>query len=218
MPTIRRVIVTREEYVNGIDHIQESPSVRGLWHIPRGILLFESFHPVFDRVYNTDRSVVDTARRDRNVQVQLKAAIEAERAILERLFIDKPGSFQGTQLFLPGKTAFALFMGDGQLHFPELKLYAGWEDERVLSLELRTESRRLTAELNSLISEWGNAAMTHGLLANFTLMDAEFPTLHCSFLAGVFDAVCALHRMLAESYVATRVGTIERSRAPHRFN
>jgi hypothetical protein len=211
MAFARRIIITNERYIAPSVRVEHNPAVRELWRLPRGIVLFESYHPVNERVYNADKSVVLGAYQDPGVRVQLKSAVEGERQFLEPLFLEKPQNFDGIQMFIPGKTAFAIHMGESALTFPALKLRTGWEEARKFVLKLHLSAREGAGpELQALLSEWCESVIQRGQSTKLLSTVSQQPLIECSLDSSPFDAICGLHRLLAEAYPETDVGAIER--------
>jgi hypothetical protein len=72
---VRRLIVTRDSNIKDIEALARHPNVRDCWRLPRGFVIFESYYPVFEQIYNNDLSIKHAALADAVVRLQTVDAI-----------------------------------------------------------------------------------------------------------------------------------------------
>jgi hypothetical protein len=212
---VRRLIVTRESNIKDIDALANHPNVRECWRLPHDYVLFESYYPVFERIYHNDPSIKHAARAEEIVRLQTAAAMGGEREILGPLFKEQPASFRGVQLLIPGTTAFTQFLGSDAIKWPEVKLYTGWETatDTVFSMNLAIVTEDTERELRRVIQQWTDSGKAQGKIeavGPVTFKDKE-AQVRCRFIGPTCaDAIMALYVLLTDTQTLTSLKSFAR--------
>jgi hypothetical protein len=211
---VRKVVITKDSNISDVESLVHSVNVKKCWRLPRGYTLFEFYHPVFERLYDSDPQVSNAARLEAFVQEQSKMAHEERRRLLAPLYKGKPWTFQPVQLFFPGVTAMTEFLGEGKVDWPEVRLpVEGWETNREAKLRVRLVimTEDTTRELRKIIDLWGKSGIVQGEIEkvsplSFEGREAEFS---CKFQHGGRDAIMALYMLLTDTRALTSLESLE---------
>jgi len=207
---VREVIVTRESNVKDIEALSRHPNVRKCWRLPRAYVIFEFYHPVFERVYDSDISVKHAALAEDAIRIQSAAAMAEQRKILDPIYKGKRQSF-----LIPGRTAFTIFWSKGTIQWLEVKLYAGWETakESVFAMKLVIVTDDTVRELRKVIQQWTESGIAQGEIEEVgpvTFCDRE-ARVQCRFVGPTCtDAIMALYILLTDTRALTSVESLER--------
>jgi hypothetical protein len=210
----RKNIITKNWNINDLQGLPCHPNVRKCWQLPREYMLFEFYHPVYDRIFSSDFQIKHAALKEESVRLESAWAVAELRRMLQPLFGGKPKSFQGTQLLFPGKTAFTLFLGEGKVLWPEVKLAEGWETDRQSKFHMRLviATEDTTRELEKIVRLWGESGMTQGEIGTVSPVrfQGEEAQVECSFINEAHDSIMALYMLLTDTRALTSLESLER--------
>ena len=155
---IRRVIITRESNIGERESLQKHPNIKGVWRLPFNYVMFEFYHPIFERIYEDNLEASNAARTEEQVKVQTSAAMSEEGRILAPLYAEISQPSDALTLLVPSKGAMYHFVGKGkgQIAWPELNCTKGWELARTTRVEMSLISSvpETLNNLDKLITDW----------------------------------------------------------------
>lgn len=200
----RRIIITRETNIEDVSRLEVHPNVRSVWWLPRGFVLFEFYHPVFELIYSENLAIANAARVNEEVRQQTADAVSVEQRLLAPLYTAIGHSSDALTLMVPARGATYHFVGKGKGHisWPELKSSDGWERARKMRVEMVLVSSipETSNALEHVIADWseslrGPAEMKVENVSRIN--DGMVATVHCS--TRIFDAAMALFILLTET-------------------
>jgi hypothetical protein len=208
---IRRVIVTRESNIGELDSLQKHPNIKGVWRLPFNYVMFEFYHPVFERIYDDNMTASNAARVEEQVKVQTLAAMSEEGRILAPLYAEIRQPSDALTLLVPSNGAMYHFVGKGkgQIAWPELNCRKGWELARKTRVQMFLISAVPEAlnNLDKLIADWAALLKNLGVLVRIKdltrIGDSVTANVECFTSAG--DAAMALYILLTETRSLTSV-------------
>jgi hypothetical protein len=202
---VRRVIITKNANVNNIETLPLHPNVRKCWRLPREYVLFEFYHPVFERIYDQDPAVANAARSDEIVRSQTAEAIAEERNLLAPLYRDIGNPSNALTLLVPSKAATYFFVGrgKGRISWPRTGYSPGWES----STRIRVDGRLFMAlpeaveGLRTVLREWSDSMTKIGEMKAIEtlIIDGTHFSAICEFEGPCGDAAMALFMLLTET-------------------
>ncbi len=212
---IRRVIITKQSNIANATELHNHPCVRRLWKLPLGYIMFEFYHPVFEKIYNDDLEKSNAARMEESVRHDTATAITEERKLLGPLYQQFQNPSDALTLLVPSTTAVyhVLGKGKGQLPWPDLVCSKGWE----LSNRLQVRGTMVSAipetvsSLEMIIKSWTKSMRDIGAInrvGDISLIGQSFKVIaECSGACG--DAAMALFVLLMETRQTTSVQTVQ---------
>jgi len=206
---IRKVIITKNATIANRTILNRHPNVKKCWFLPQQYTLFEFYHPVFERIYDSDLTVANAARLDPAVRAETIAAVTEEQVLLAPLYQNVERPSDALTLLVPSQTVMYYFLGlgKGQIQWPRLERSVGWETAQSIRVEGRLSSvaSNNIEELGVVLREWSESMTALGELS--VLLPAEFSSnsfsAKCDFHSACGDASMALFMLLTESRYLT---------------
>lgn len=210
----RRVIITRASEVGNPEELASHPNVRGLWSLPRGYVLFEFYHPVFEQIYETTPGVASSARRLESVRRETAQAIAEEQRLLSKLHRDMPDSSDALMLLVPSQASFYSFLGRNKRTFPWPSLGCSpfWDTSRKIRVAGRLVANvaETVSGLKSVLEEWSDSAppVNSVRMGSDLHFEGEYFSFKCDFSSPCGDATMALFMLLAATRSLTSLEAV----------
>lgn len=210
----RKVIVTRKSETVHPEALATHPNVRGLWWLPHGYMLFEFYHPVFERIYDTEPGLAKSARQLDAVKGQTAQAVAEEQKLLWNLYRDFPESSEALMLLVPAQTAFYNFLGRYKrtIAWPSLGCSPLWETAQKIRVagRLAANISETTDALRTVLEEWSASAPSTSIvhLPPKLAFDDEYFSFECSFSGPCGDATMGLYMVLTETRSLTSLQAV----------
>lgn len=202
---IRRIIITHESSFANVEALNQHPNVRRYWRIPARYVLFEFYHPVYERIYDNNPAVSNAAWQNPETRSQAAEAVSQERALLAPLYREVGSASNAGLLLVASRTVMYHFMGrgKGQIQWPFLGRSADWETSDVIRISGRISSIKpdKIKELLLVMRCWEESMRAVGEVIHadeLSFSGLSF-TLNCRFSGGCGDATMLLFMLLTES-------------------
>jgi hypothetical protein len=206
-------VVTRDSDFADIEALPSHPYVVKCWRLPRGHTLYELYHPVFDRIYDSDHEVGNAARMDPVARAQDQQVFAEERKLLAPLYreVAEP---RRRPFCMRSRTTEYLFFGRGKnsIKWPQIGTSAGWGEAQTI----RVAGRLLMATpetiegLRTVFKEWVDCmtALRELTSAEELRFSGEHFSSMCEFAGPCGDAVIALLMVLTATRKETALAAI----------
>jgi len=210
---IRYVVVTRDSDFADIEALPRHPYVVKCWRLPRAYTLYEFYHPVFDRTYDSDHEVCNAAHMDPVARAQEQEVFAEERKLLAPLYREVANPRRGP-FSMRSRTTDYLFFGRGKnsIKWPQIGTSAGWGEARTIRISgrLLATAPEAIEGLRTVFKEWVDCKTALGELTSaeeLRFSGGHF-TSTCEFAGPCGDAVIALLMVLTATRKETALAAI----------